>query len=232
MKAAEENFLTQGKVALIPVCTLVLWLTCLAIGAAGIAIPYYRPRAPKPELQPVQAEILKVELTDEPLPTPDVPAPVNPAQPPPLVEPVTAPQAPPRLAVAEPSPAIAFPLPVTALARVVDAKQASYAVPTQSPVNAVMASARPPEPLTFGQGDGKQPAPEYPVHARRQGQEGSVTVRFSVGEDGRVIAADAISPSPWPLLNQAAIRVVRERWRFRPGPARLYEVLIRFELRK
>jgi TonB family protein len=59
-----------------------------------------------------------------------------------------------------------------------------------------------------------------------------VTIRFSVGEDGRVISAEAVSPSPWSMLNDAALRVVRGRWRFREGSPRLYEVAIRFELTK
>jgi TonB family protein len=66
----------------------------------------------------------------------------------------------------------------------------------------------------------------------REGQEGTVTVRFSVGESGRVLTAEALKPSPWPLLDNAAVRVVRERWRFRAGEVRLYEVAIRFELTK
>jgi protein TonB len=87
-----------------------------------------------------------------------------------------------------------------------------------------------PQQLTYGQGEGRQPAPEYPYRARREGQEGVVKVRFSVGDDGRVLSAEAASPSPWPILNESAVRVVRERWRFRAGPLRNYEVAIRFQL--
>jgi TonB family protein len=66
----------------------------------------------------------------------------------------------------------------------------------------------------------------------REGQEGSVTVQFSVGDEGRVLAAEAVAPSPWPLLNEAALTVVRERWQFRAGQTRLYQVSIRFRLKK
>ena len=66
----------------------------------------------------------------------------------------------------------------------------------------------------------------------RQGHEGTVVVRLMVSEDGRVSGAEARLPSPWPPLNEAAVRVVRERWRFHSGPARVYDVAIRFELRK
>jgi TonB family protein len=59
-----------------------------------------------------------------------------------------------------------------------------------------------------------------------------VRVGFTVAEDGRVPAAEVVAASPWPLLNEAARRTVRERWRFAPGTARRYEVTIRFELQK
>jgi TonB family protein len=86
--------------------------------------------------------------------------------------------------------------------------------------------------IAYGQGEGRQPAPVYPWQAAREGQEGMVTVRFSVGENGRVLGAEAVTPAPWPLLNAAALGAIKERWRFQPGPARLYEVAIRFELKR
>jgi len=134
------------------------------------------------------------------------------------------------MAVAAPSPEIAFAVPIKAPARIVPAAEASFRnldapiVPTPAPLAA--------RPLTFGQGEGKQPAPEYPRSALREGQEGVVTVRLSVDVDGRVLTAEAASPSPWPLLNDAAIRVVKNRWRFGPGIMRLYEVAIRFQINK
>jgi TonB family protein len=57
-------------------------------------------------------------------------------------------------------------------------------------------------------------------------------VRLTVGENGRVLTAEALSPSPWPLLNEAALRAVRERWHFHSGPPRAYDVAIRFNLSK
>lgn len=92
------------------------------------------------------------------------------------------------------------------------------------------AAPAPAQTLTYGQGEGRQPAPEYPRQAVREGQEGTVRVRFTVGESGRVLAAEAIDPCPWPLLNEAALRAIRERWRFRSGAPRAYEVSIRFAL--
>jgi protein TonB len=122
-------------------------------------------------------------------------------------------------------------LPVAGPTRVVDAKEASYSAPT-TPV-ADNAVAQPiVSQLTFGHGEGKQPAPQYPARALNEGQEGTVRVQFTVGADGRTVAAELASQSPWPLLNEAALKVVRERWRFASGPVRRYEVPIHFRIRK
>ncbi|MCI0534350.1 MAG: TonB family protein [Verrucomicrobiales bacterium] len=220
----------RGDGLLLPVATLVLWLGCLAIGWIGFVLPYARPRPPVKQPEPIQAEVLNVELTNEPLPPPDAPpSPADTSEPPPLNQPTGPPQAPPMIAVAEPTPAVAFALPVEAPTRIVEVGEASYARQTE-PI--APAPAPPVQAITYGQGEGRQPAPEYPRQAIREGQEGNVTVRMSVGENGRVLAAEAVSPSPWPLLNESALRAVRQRWRFRPGPLRLYEVSIRFELKK
>ena len=105
--------------------------------------------------------------------------------------------------------------------------EATASVQTTTAVKSV-----PVQPLVFGQGEGRQPAPPYPPTAIRQGQEGIVTVRLNVGSDGQVTAAEASIPSPWPLLNEAAIRTVRNRWYFTAGVPRSYEVIIRFKIQK
>src|SRR6202012_1890149 len=92
------------------------------------------------------------------------------------------PDIPPPLPVAEPLPAIAFALPVAGPVRVTSVRQAS-----SSRALSAMGTAHPvPQTLTFGEGEGRQPAPDYPARARREGQEGAVTVRFTVGADGHV----------------------------------------------
>jgi protein TonB len=223
-----DNLRTAEGVSIPSVIALVLWLGCLTVGGLGLALPYARPHPPAKQPEAIQAQMLNVELTRDPLPPDIAPSPSNPSQPPPLSEQVVAPQPPPLLAVAEPNPAIAFALPVAGPARVVEAPQAGYAQTTAGTTTA----SPPAQTLTFGQGEGKQPAPEYPLRARREGQEGVVGVRFSVNEDGRVLAVETAAASPWALLNEAALRTVRERWRFRAGPPRCYQVSIRFELTK
>lgn len=239
----------RGETAVAPVFTLVLWLACLLVGGLGFGLPYARPRPPALAAPVLQAEILKVELTSHPAPAPVnvTPPPPDLTQPPPLFAPATPPQAPQLVAVALPSPAVAFALPVEAPARIVEVKQAAFVRPAPQPPPVAPSpapgpSSSPPSPsaapapavqtLTYGEGEGNQPAPGYPVAARRAGQEGTVVIRFSVGADGRVLAAEPSSPSPWGALNREALRVVREQWRFKPGAVRLYEVAIRFQLTK
>ena len=213
--------------------TLVLWLGSLSIGVAGFVLPYLRPQPPVKAPPPVIAELLNVELTSDPLPPANpAPPPPNLLQPPPIAPQQITPPPPQMISVAAPSPQIAFAVPIAAPARVIPVQQASYRTVETPPVVEAPPAPLAPTPLTFGQGEGRQPAPDYPRESLRQGQEGTVTVRMTVGGDGRVLAAEASLPSPWPLLDSAALRVVKSRWRFTPGPMRAYEVAIRFQLSK
>ena len=134
------------------------------------------------------------------------------------------------ISVAAPSPHIAFAVPVQAPAQIVPAKEASFRTVETSPTVKSPAAPLTPQPLIFGQGEGKQPAPEYPRESQRQRQEGSVTVLFIVSEDGRVLSAEASSPSPWPMLDHAAVRVVKNRWRFSAGKVRAHIITFHFQL--
>lgn len=84
--------------------------------------------------------------------------------------------------------------------------------------------------LVHGQGEGRQPAPAYPASALARRQQGSVAVEFSVGTDGRVLHAEAAGSSGVPALDSAAVRTVRQRWRFAPGRVRHYRVNINFRI--
>lgn len=77
---------------------------------------------------------------------------------------------------------------------------------------------------------GRMPAPSYPPEARRKGQTGTVTVEFTVDTSGRVISAYAKNPSPWPLLDNEAVRTVL-RWKFPPGSVMKLQRPIVFQLR-
>lgn len=211
-----------------PVFTLVLWLGCSVIAALGFALPYVRPQAAKPAAAPLQVEMLAVELSHELHELPSLPAEFSADAA--LPEAIFQPQVAQVIPVAAPSPTIAFAVPVEGPVRIVPATQASYSRPETSRAPVV---AQPPvEPLVFGQGAGRQPSPAYPLAAQRAGQEGAVQVRFVVAENGRVTAAEAVAPSPWPMLNDSALRTIRNRWRFPDGTMRAYEVAIRFVLPK
>src|SRR5947209_5449333 len=114
-----HNAATLGEVNRVAVLTLVLWITCAFIGALGFALPYARPLPPAPPPEPFVSEQLQVELTKDPLPQSDA------AQPPP--DDLTPPQ---PVAVAQPSPAIAFALPVEGPTRIVEASRAEYTRPS------------------------------------------------------------------------------------------------------
>jgi protein TonB len=211
----------------------MLWLVCVSAGALGFLFSYARPGPDRLREEPMLAPPVQVELAKELVPSSEPePIPPDPLAPPPPPDALVPPAVAQPIAVAPLSPAIAFPIPVEGPARVVDFNRAEYTPRPTATTNASPSMPRPVQALTLGEGEGKQPAPEYPRAAMRLGQEGTVVVRLTVDESGRVTAAEAVSPSPWPVLNEAALRTVRERWRFRSGPVRVYEAPIRFELTK
>jgi protein TonB len=206
---------SQG-VGLAPVGTTVVWIGCLTVGLTGILLPF-KPRGESVKRQqpPVQAVLMHVDLTQNSQPLQSAP----PAEPAPPAPPAAAspPPAPPIAAVAAPSAALAFALPTTGPTRIVSAAEA---VPSGSAWGV--------ERITLGVGEGQQPKPEYPPEAALAREGGTVRVRYTIGEDGSVIAAAAINACPYPLINQSAVRTVRDEWRFPPGPVRVAETDFEF----
>ena len=84
--------------------------------------------------------------------------------------------------------------------------------------------------LVFGQGEGAQPAPDYPREAALAGEEGTVGVWFTVDAGGNVQTAEAVNPCKWPILNQAAVRSILDTWRFKAGEPRTFEINIIYQL--
>jgi len=212
------------------IVTLVLWLTCAAVGVLGLVLHYPRPVEAPPAI-PLQARLVHVDIVELPAPVPEPPA-SEPGAPPALVPArPEAPRLPALVPMAAPPANVAFALPAALPSTVLATTQAARIEPRA--LRAATASPAPAaEPLTLGQGAGKQPLPEYPRAAVRDGQEGTVRIGLLVGEDGRVVSAEVVAPSPWPRLNEAALRVVRQRWRFAPGSLRRYEAPIQFQLQK
>jgi protein TonB len=222
----EDNFI-------LPIGTAVLWIGCLFIGALGLFLRYPHPRGPDPQPPPVEVKWMNVEVVKGP-PTPleqsspdAAPADSTP-QPPPPPEAQPAPPLPQMVAVTPWNPSIPFPKPVEGPTRLVDATQAAPKV--QAPQPPRPATAPSTVRLVYGQGEGDQPKPEYPREAAMAHQQGAVTIRFTVGADGRVQSAEVIAPCRWPLLNQSALRTVRDDYRFRPGSPRSFEISIEFKL--
>jgi TonB family protein len=236
--------------------TAVVWIGCSLVGWLGAAFPEPRPRPPTAEPPPLVIERVEVELGEGSATAPTTGPVQGQAQgpasdasdlgaPPPLGAPAPPPARPSLQAVAPPSAAVDFPQP-SAGAPVASAAEAGGGVAAGAegagggqggtgPASTSGSSGQGSpgagvQTLVFGVGEGMQPAAEYPPKALRDGQEGAVLVRLRVSESGRVVSAQLARPSAWPLLNAAALRVVKDRWSFRPGPVRVYEVSIRFQL--
>jgi hypothetical protein len=161
------------RTELLSVATLVLWLGCAVVGGLGLTLSYARPMPGLAEAAPVQAEILEVQLADATFSAPEFdPSPADTvlAQPPAL-EPMPSPSTVSMLAVAEPTPLVAFPLPVEGPVRLVAPDLAAYA-PMRSRADLDAGPAPVLQVINHGHGEGRQPAPEYPRLALREGQEG------------------------------------------------------------
>lgn len=233
--------------------TLAAWLSVAGFGTVGILVPGWR-WSPAPKVveevvtQVFDPEILlgDGDLADK---TPaDVPSPV--ATPTEVPEVLPAPPELPEIAEQEPLPEIPeLPAPVPEKAPpAVKPTEDIPAKPTATPPRQARkpvgsntrTTATRPTGGTPGTGSGisdsarlaagRMPSPTYPPASRRAGQTGTVTVAFTVDSSGRVISAYAASPSPWPLLNEEAVRTVR-RWKFPPGGVMKLQRPIVFQLR-
>jgi len=58
---------------------------------------------------------------------------------------------------------------------------------------------------------------DYPLMSIRQQQEGKVTIRYLVKEDGSVGDCNVTTSSGKSLLDDAACAMVKRRWRFKPA---------------
>jgi TonB family protein len=219
---------TDSIRSLAQVLTLVLWGGCVLVGTLGFVLPYARPHAPTPTHEPVLVEKLMVELTNES--PPQTAQPLSPLAEPPPPAALAQTQISTPVAVAEPS-AVVFALPVEGPTITVAAAQAAHSSPAAVATSRT-AGLPTPQALVFGQGEGRQPAPEYPARSAKLGQEGVVGIRLTVDANGRVIDTIVANACAWPLLNDAAERTVRHRWRFSRGALRVYEVAIHFALAK
>jgi TonB family protein len=214
------------EVGLIPVFTLVVWTGCVLVTVIDLLLGPQR--APPPATQPaLTVETLNVDITSDDsqialstdsrqADTPqEVPAPDD---------------TPLAMDIAAPDSSLAFEQPMDAPATAAKPLHPAMAVPLSATAHPAAAPSGHVQHLTFGLGAGAQPAPDYPREAVLDNQQGTVRVQFTVGENGRVQSAEITVPSPWPILNQAALRAVRDTWIFPTAPPRLYDIEIEFSL--
>jgi len=170
-------------------------------------------QVPPPQAEPVPAQIPppspETEPPPQPPPTEALPAPTElPLPPPPAPEPPPLPARrtpPPRTATVPPRitrPGPAGPAPG-------EAPQSQTAPPAGS---AAPASA-PPAPIAPGWQSALATWLEahktYPTEARRRGDEGRATVRFTVERDGQVVAVQLVSGTGSAILDDAVERMLR-----------------------
>ena len=210
----------DGFVSLV---TLVVWGLCFVVGLLGFVLPYGSFRLPEPEAKPVRTELVNVKIEQE------RPKEVLPAAAPAVADVAVAPAPPalvavpeaPAIAVAAPSPSIAFALPVTGYATIVDRGEAGFrgGLGTSGPGGnrngAAGSGAVVPGPqvgapqVSRGEWVDDMETPEYPREALLAGQAGTVKVEFTVDGGGRLASAEIVTATRWPVLNQAALRVVK-----------------------
>lgn len=229
--------------------TLATWLSVAAFGTVGTLIPGWHSESrisKKPDTTVIQDEFTlgdvgNSELTKDTVPVTALVA-ANPLPAPPelpdLANPAPLPEIPelPVPAANPPESPVKSPeLPIT---RQLAARSHSTPDPsaTARGKNPLTGKVMPGKPRGSGISEssrlaaGRMPSPAYPAEARRKNQTGTVTVEFTVDTAGRVVSASAKSPSPWPLLDAAAVRTVRS-WSFPVGRAMTLQRPIVFQLR-
>lgn len=171
--------------------------------------PSEQPPPPEQPLPPAQPSPPPEELPPQPVPpTPDlIPPPPEPPPPgdvPPPPETARPPRPPPRpTAAPRPSPRPVEPAPVTGPARIAPA--------TQPPAAATAASGAPVMDRSWVAAVSAWLAAHrtYPEQARERGDEGNVSIRFTVDRSGRMVAAAIVGSSGSPLLDNAALEMLR-----------------------
>jgi protein TonB len=85
-------------------------------------------------------------------------------------------------------------------------------------------------PSSDGVAGGSYALPSYPPQAERRGYVGTVTIHIHVDPSGTVTSADIFKSSGYTLLDDAAVDVVKHRWRFPQGAERFYAWPFTFQL--
>lgn len=198
-------------------------LVFLVTGLLGVRRPDLITREPEPPVARILVE--KLEPTTAPPPSQEAPPPdETSSEPPPVDAPVVA------VAVAPPDAKLAFPV-------AIDINVPVAFVPGRfaPPPPRELPKAPSTSPLRFNRGTrdgGYYPPPLYPGLAQRRGLEGEAVVWIRVDEAGQVTSVELKKTSGHDVLDQAALAIVRERWRFPAGAERFLEWTCAFQLSK
>ncbi|SRR5712664_1862603 len=173
----------------------------LVIGLIGLKAPRV---VHKPLIEVTEsAPVIFTPPEDQPKPEPEV----QPDEPAPQDAPVETPQV---VTVAAPADApVAFAVPVQGAVAV--AKEARFATPPPP------ATHPPAGPTKFdpNAASGSFPPPEYPVLAHAHQYQGTVTLEIFVDADGKITSVKVQKSSGYTILDDAALKAVKERWRFK-----------------
>jgi protein TonB len=159
--------------------------------------------APPPRVEPAAAPSPQPPAARTPAPRPiSAPKPETPTAPQPLTiaEPATSTESP---AVLPDAPAPALTVPAAPVAR-------------QEAADPEPSAPRPTLPST-NIDHRFRPQPPYPQLSVRMGERGVVTLRVMVSKDGSPMSVQISQSSGYARLDNAAVRTVKDLWRFTPG---------------
>lgn len=161
----------------------------------------------------VQAILLEERQPEPPAP----PAPPAPAPPPPKPQPAPSTPAPPAYVPPAEVPVAAAPA-VNAIAAVTSSPPPAPAPAAPAQPNVTLPSkASPPVRTAAGVSTGANcEKPDYPAASRRMEEEGTVSLRFLVAVDGKVIQSEIEKSSGYKRLDEAA-RAGLSKCQFRPA---------------
>lgn len=174
-----------------------------ALAAAGLVLA--RPEDAPPPQPTIMVSLIQAAVPSEAQPEPPPPQPEAPpptpapqmvASPRPTASPMTAPPLPEPPRPAAPQPAA--PQPAAA------ASTPAPAAPSTTPPNFTAAYLN-------------NPGPQYPYESRRKREQGTVRLKVYVNAEGRPEQVQIDRSSGFPNLDNAALDVVKKRWRFVPA---------------
>lgn len=183
-------------------------VAALLLHGAALAFLMFGLRSHERVTPPPVREVV-VQLVAQPQVTPPAPPPLAP-KPRPLPLPVVKPLPPPREA-----PVLTSAVPVAPAVGRASARQEELDVASVG----LKADPPPPLPVSAPRFDAAyldNPKPEYPLMARRNGDEGKVVLRVQVTAEGRAAEVQLHSSSGSSALDKAA-RAAVHNWRFVPA---------------